>query len=79
VPSNYALLGAYNPAAGATHALHSPNFVMDESVLAVGARIHVAAATRALRVHAAAMAEVGGLGRSEGGRDGGGDSRGVEL
>ena len=57
VSSNYALLGAYNPEVGATHALHSPSFVMDESVLAVGARIHVAAAKRALRLAAEAEEE----------------------
>ena len=34
---------------GATHALHSPNFVMDESVLAVGARIHAAVARQGYR------------------------------
>lgn len=62
VPSNYALLGAYNPSVGATHALHSPEYVMDESVLAVGARIHAAVARRALSISAE---EAKGAGRSE--------------
>lgn len=65
---------------GATHALHSPHFVMDESVLAVGARIHAEAAVRALASHAAAKDKERGENRapSTWAADGG-DGERVEL
>ena len=41
LPAAYTLLGAYNVSAGATHALHSPSFVLDEAVLMRGVALHV--------------------------------------
>jgi IAA-amino acid hydrolase len=37
-------LGAHNDSAGATHALHSPRFTLDESVLPLGAVLHASLA-----------------------------------
>ena len=37
-------IGAYNASAGAVHALHSPQFTLDESVLPYGAALHAALA-----------------------------------
>ena len=34
------LLGSYNASAGATHALHSPSFTLDEAALPLGAAVH---------------------------------------
>jgi IAA-amino acid hydrolase len=37
-------IGAFNTTAGAVHALHSPHFTLDESVLPYGAALHAALA-----------------------------------
>jgi metal-dependent amidase/aminoacylase/carboxypeptidase family protein len=48
VPGCYAFIGAGSEAAGAVHPHHHPRFRIDERALAVGVRLHVDVARRAL-------------------------------
>lgn len=49
VPSAFAFLGMRNESAGSTYGLHTAQYTMDESALAVGAALHAAVATKYLQ------------------------------
>ena len=51
IPSAMVLLGVRNESIGATHALHSPKFMLDESALSRGSALHVQIAEQYLRRH----------------------------
>ncbi len=51
MPCTFAFLGIRNETAGSVHALHNPQFKMDESVLHKGAGMHVAWAVAYLEAH----------------------------
>lgn len=54
VPSCFTFLGIRNKALGSVHGLHTPRFKVDESVLPLGAAMHVALATEFLDTYSSA-------------------------
>ncbi len=48
VPGVFTYLGTGNETAGSIHGLHTPKFILDESVLPLGAALHVAMAFQVL-------------------------------
>jgi len=64
VPSAFGFLGTRNASAGSVHGLHTAQYMMDESALAVGAALHAALATQFLEQRA-----LQGGGGGSGGRD----------
>ena len=46
VPASFSWLGIRNDSAGSIHALHSPRFQVDESVLHLGAALHASFALK---------------------------------
>jgi len=60
VPAAFAFLGIRNESAGATHGLHTAQYVMDEGVLKIGAALHAAVATQYLERYGAGVGHVTG-------------------
>ena len=56
VPSCFTFLGIRDEALGSVHGLHTPRFKLDESVLPLGAAMHVALATEFLDTYSIGMA-----------------------
>ena len=50
VPSSFLFLGIRNDTCGSVHGEHTPRFKIDESVLSLGAALHVALAVEYLNV-----------------------------
>ena len=53
----FTYLGVGNETAGSIHGLHTPKFILDESVLPLGAALHAAMAFHVLRSHETAHKE----------------------
>ncbi|KAI5061357.1 hypothetical protein GOP47_0023862 [Adiantum capillus-veneris] len=51
IPASFFFMGIKNESYGSVHSLHSPFFVVDEEVLAIGATMHAAIAYRYLENH----------------------------
>lgn len=57
VPGVFTYLGSGNETAGAVYGLHTPAFILDESVLPRGAALHAAVAFKFLSSHQKARKE----------------------
>ena len=69
VPAAFVMLGIRNESAGSVHGLHTPQFRLDESVLPLGAALHVQFALDFLAASSSNGGRGGGSGGGELGRE----------
>ena len=56
MPGAFTFLGIHNESAGSVHGLHTPQFLMDDAQLPLGAALHAAVALTFFEQHASTSA-----------------------